>query len=104
MTYEPISNVAENYLNCCSPIEFLQGKHDSYHVKYDHHLIFTKKAYRMTRQFFVRCVCRYGLPATEAFKMIGQLKIISNERLWIPDLAEKKLFTKLLDMDSREYV
>ena len=33
MTYEPISNVAENYINCCSPIELLQGKHDSYHVK-----------------------------------------------------------------------
>ena len=47
MTYEPISNVAENYINCCSPIELLQGKHDSYHVKYDHHLIFTKKDYHM---------------------------------------------------------
>ena len=30
MTYEPISNVAENYLNCCSPIEFLQGKFNFY--------------------------------------------------------------------------
>ena len=78
MAYEPISNVDEDYLNSCSPIELLQGIHDSYHVKHGRHLIFAKKDYHMTRQFFVRCVCRYGLPATEAFEMIEQVKIIGN--------------------------
>ena len=78
MAYEPISNVDEDYLNSCSRIELLQGIHDSYHVKYGRHLIFAEKDYHMTRQFFVRCVCRYGLPATEAFKMIEQVKIIGN--------------------------
>ena len=78
MAYEPISNVDEDYLNSCSPIELLQGIHDSYHVKYGRHLIFAKKYYPMTRQFVVRCVCRYGLPATEAFEMIEQVKIIGN--------------------------
>lgn len=53
----------------------------------------------MAKQFFVRCICRYGLPATEAFKMIDQVKTVSNERLWVSDLVEKKLFTKLLDID-----
>ena len=91
MAYETISNVDEDYLNSCSPIELLQGIHDSYHVRYGRHLIFAKKDYHMTRQFFVRCVSRYGLPATEAFKMTEQVKIIGNERLLVPDLVEKKI-------------
>ena len=54
MTYEPIINVDEDYLNSCSPIELLQGIYDSDHVKYDRHLIFAEEDYHMTRQLFVR--------------------------------------------------
>ena len=32
--YEPISNINEDYLNNCTPIELLQGVHDSYRVNY----------------------------------------------------------------------
>ena len=99
MNYEPICNVDEDCLNSCSPIALLQGTHDSYHVKYDRYLIFAKNDYHMTRQFFVKCVCRYDLPATKAFKMIEQVKITGSERLCAPDLVEKKLFIKLLDID-----
>lgn len=31
--------------------------------------------------------------------MIDQVKTVSNERLWVLDFVEKKLFTKLLDID-----
>ena len=86
-------------MNSCLPIELLQGIHDSYHLKYNRHLIFAKKDYHMTRQFFVSCICRCSLTATEALKMIEQVKIMGNETLWIPNLDKKKLFIKLLDID-----
>ena len=54
MTYEPISNVDEDYLNSFSPIELLKGIYDSDHVKSDSHLIFAEEDYHMTRQLFVR--------------------------------------------------
>ena len=54
----------------------------------------------MAGQFFVRRVCKYGLPATKAFEMIEQVKIDSNERMWVSVLVGKKLFIKLLDIDQ----
>ena len=78
--YKPISNTDEEYLDICSPVELLQGIHDSYHVNYDKlDLIFVQKDFHMARQFFVRRVCKYSLPTTEAFKMIEQVKIVSNK-------------------------
>ena len=32
--YEPISDIDENYLNNCLPVELLQGVHDSCRVNY----------------------------------------------------------------------
>ena len=32
--YEPISNIDEDYLNSCSPVELLQGIHNSYRRTY----------------------------------------------------------------------
>ena len=32
--------------------------------------------------------------------MIEQVKIVNNERMWVLDLVEKKLFIKLLDIDQ----
>ena len=54
----------------------------------------------MAMQFFVRCVCKFGLPTTRAIKMIEQVKIVNNERMWVLDLVGKKLFIKLLDIDQ----
>ena len=54
----------------------------------------------MAGQFFVRRVCKYGLPVTKAFEMIEQVKIDSNERMWVSVLVGKKLFIKLLDIDQ----
>ena len=88
--YETISNIDEEYLNSYSPVELLKGLHDNYHVNYDERdLIFAQKDFKMARQFFVWCVCKYGLPATEAFKIIEQVKIECNERMWVSDLVEK---------------
>ena len=55
----------------------------------------------MARQFFVRRVCRYGLSAIDAFTMIKQVKNFSgdNEKLWVSDLVEPKLYIKLMDLD-----
>lgn len=72
--YEPISNIDEEYLNSYSLVELLQGVHNSYHVNYDCHLIFAQKDFHMARQLFVWYVCKYGLSATDAFKMIEHVK------------------------------
>lgn len=53
----------------------------------------------MARQFFVRWVCRYGLPVTKVFQMTDQVMKTSNERLWVSDLVEKRRFIKLLDIE-----
>ena len=91
--YEPISNIDEEYVNSCSPVELLQGIHDSYRVKYDNcSLIFAQKHFHKARQFFVRCVCRYDFPVTDTFEMIDQVKTVGNEWLWLSDLVGKKLF------------
>ena len=95
--YEPIVNVDKEYLDSRSPIELLQGIYDSYHVSYDDRgLIFVQKDFNMARQFFVRRVCKYGLPATEAFKMIEQVKIVGNERMWVLGLVEKKYVYQII--------
>ena len=73
--YQPISNIDEEYLNSWFSVQLLQGILDSYHVNYnDRRLIFAQKCFHMATQFFIRCVCRYGLPVTETFKMIDRLK------------------------------
>ena len=54
----------------------------------------------MAMYFFVRRVCKFGLPMTRAIKMIEQVKIVNNKRMWVLDLVEKKLFNKLLDIDQ----
>ena len=63
--------------------------------------IFAQKDFHMARQFFVRRVCRYGLSAIDAFTMIKQVKNVSgnNEKLWVSDLVELKLYIKLMDLD-----
>ena len=97
--YEPISNIDEEYRNSCFPVELLQGIHNSYRVEYDKcSLVFAQKDFHMAKQFFVRYVCRYNLPATEVFKVIDQVKKVVNERLWVSDLVGKKLFIKFSDI------
>ena len=55
----------------------------------------------MARQFFDRRVCRYGLSAIDAFTMVKQVKNVSgnNEKLWLSDLVEPKLYIKLMNLD-----
>ena len=48
--YEPISNVDEEYIKNCSPLELLKGMHDNHRTTYDNH-IFAQKDIHMARQF-----------------------------------------------------
>ena len=94
--YEPISNVDEEYIKNCSPLKLLQVIHDSYCTTYNNHA-FPQKYFHMARQFSVKRVCKYGLSATDTFTMVKQVKKNSgnNEKLWVSDLVEPKLFIKL---------
>ena len=88
--YKPVSNVGEEYLESCSPAKLLQGIHDSYYVSNDDRdLIFAQKDLHMTMQFFVKPVCKFGLPVTRTIKTIEQVKIVSNVRIWVSNLVEK---------------
>ena len=51
----------------------------------------------MARQISVKRVFKYGLSTTDAFTMVKQVKKDSgnNEKLWVSDLVEQKLFIKL---------
>ena len=102
--YEPISNVDEEYIKNCSSLELLQGMHHSYRTTYNNH-IFTQKDIHMSRQFFVKRVCKYGLSAIGALTMVKQVEKVSgnNENLWVSDLVEPELFIKLMDID-RDWV
>ena len=82
--YEPVSNIDEEYLNSLTTTESFQGVCDTYHVNYGR-LPFAEMDYYMARQFFVRHVCKNGVSATDAFKMIS-LKS-GNERMWVSDLV-----------------
>lgn len=90
----------KNMLKVAPPLELLQGTHDSYCPTYDKH-IFAQKDFYMARQFFVRRVCKYCLSAIDAFTMVEQVKKVndSNEKLWVSDLVEPKLFIKLMDIE-----
>ena len=94
--YEPISNVDEEYIKNCSPLKLLQVIHDSYCTTYNNHA-FAQKYFHMARQFSVKRVCKYSLSATDTFTMVKQVKKNSgnNEKLWVSDLVEPKLFIKL---------
>ena len=56
-------------------------------------LIFAQKDFHMTMQFFVRPVCKFGLPVTRAIKTIEQVKIVSNVRIWVSNRVEKNCFS-----------
>ena len=94
--YEPISNVDEEYIKNCSPLKLLQVIPDSYCTTYNNHA-FAQKYFHMARQFSVKRVCKYGLSATDTFTIVKQVKKNSgnNEKLWVSDLVEPKLFIKL---------
>ena len=93
---KPISNVDEECIKNCSPLKLLQGIHDSYCTTYNNHA-FAQKYFHMARQFSVKRVCKYGLSANDAFTTVKQVKKNSgnNEKLWVSDLVEPKLFIKL---------
>ena len=102
--YEPITNVDGKYIKNCSSLELLQGMHDSYRTTYDNN-IFAQNDIHMARQFFVKHVCKYGLSAIGAFTTVEEVEKVSsnNEKLWVSDLVEPKLFIKLMDID-RDWV
>ena len=76
--YEPISNIDEDYLNSCSPVELLQGIHNSYPHTYDNrNLFFTQKYFHMA--IFCQAFLKYGLSATNAFKIVEQVRKISKK-------------------------
>ena len=55
----------------------------------------------MGRQFFVKCVCKFGLSATNTFAIIEQVKKVSvnNEKVWVLDLVEPRHLIKVMDID-----